>query len=82
MTPLSVWPNEIVDLPSAAGNPTAWAPHQRVGNSIIFQAVRLDISGPIDLNQMRPFGNPSGGPNPRSGPEDNGDDGSSLFGGD
>ena len=56
-----VWPDEeIVTLPQEAQIPNAKAPHQRIGNSIIFQAVRLDISGPIDLDEMRPLSAPFG----------------------
>lgn len=73
-----VWPDEeIVTLPQEAQIPTAKAPHQRIGNSIIFQAVRLDISGPINLEEMRPPPTLSGGD---IRPEENDrDDGSDLF---
>ena len=58
-----VWPEEeIVTLPPGAQTPTAKAPHQRIGNSIIFQAVRLDTSGLINLDEMEPSSTPSGGP--------------------
>ncbi|MDG2210391.1 MAG: hypothetical protein P8K64_00165 [Acidimicrobiales bacterium] len=80
MSPLFVWPEEeIVTLPSGSLEPTAKAPHQRVGNSIIFQAVRVDVSDPINLDEMRSL------PGTRDGDagndDDEGADGSALFGG-
>ena len=81
MTPLFVWPEEeIVTLPSGSLEPTAKAPHQRVGNSIIFQAIRVDISEPLDLDQLGPLSDPKGDPDIDANNDDY-DDGSSLFGG-
>jgi hypothetical protein len=76
METLFAWPDNV-DVPEETSEPTFRATHQNVNNSIIFQAVRLDISGPIAIDELgpAPIEGDSSGPHP-----DDPDDNRPLFG--
>jgi hypothetical protein len=81
MTTAFAWPDNV-ELPTSAPAPTSIAKHQNINSSVIFQAIRVDISNSTDLAELGPDSPPSGPPDSPSGPPDSSsDNNSSLFGG-
>ena len=80
MTSTFAWPDNV-GLPTGTPAPTSIAKHQNINSSVIFQAIRVDVSNSTDLDELGPDSSTTPPPPPSGSPNPPPDNDSSLFGG-